>query len=439
MNTEKNKLEKQIEYLRARLAIAEDDVERLHHTIRDQNAELRSMRYELAAASRPPKKDENHLAPSASQSVQPIKAQGLGTPIRLSKKTILIVDCTLPKYDRSAGARSLHAYMRLFLAMGYDVAFLPGDFDAPQPYAAELEAMGVLLLAGSYYEQHWHLWVEQNAGYLIAAIIRHLEAARRFMRFIKENSHALILYFAINLELFQGQDNTSPEQALTYIVAHDADMVLLFDENQQHVLTERYGIKTALLPLYFYCDIPPRVTAYEETKGLLFVGAFSEKQNVDAVLWFIDEVLPLVRQALPGVPFSIVGANLPQDIRYRTDKNTLATENVTDEDLANYYRNCRVCVAPAIGNTGAKGKILEAMYYGVPLVSNRAGMAGLPGIEVVITPADSKEDFAAQVVQKYLNEREWQNDIGKYRTYLRNYAAFGKVEKMFRGILEGSL
>ena len=54
---------------------------------------------------------------------------------------------------------------------------------------------------------------------------------------------------------------------------------------------------------------------FAEREGLVFIGGFQHPPNTDAVLWYAKEILPLVREALPGAKTYIVGSKVPANIR----------------------------------------------------------------------------------------------------------------------------
>ncbi|HBU11254.1 MAG TPA: hypothetical protein DEB31_00505, partial [Clostridiales bacterium] len=321
MSTEKEKLLHEIEYLEARLLVAEDDAEKLHHALREKSDELSSVRSELLDAGHRHLRARHHKEPEASPG---------GMDFRLAKRTILVITNRLPAYDRSSRERSLHAYLRLFLAMGYDVALLAEDFTAAEPYMSGLLDMGVKALAGQRFEQGWHSWVEQNAAHICTVLVTNMEAARRFMRFIKKHVDVPALYFAEEQDEKQGGQTVEAqaiESAMERIMLHDADAVLLFGEGQE----KAYPAKTARIPLYFYYDIPARKTGFEQTNGLLFVGSFLRGRNEEGVRWFVKEVLPLVRQALPGVKLTAVGEGAPASLF--VEEGVVAAGHVPDASL----------------------------------------------------------------------------------------------------------
>jgi glycosyltransferase involved in cell wall biosynthesis len=135
---------------------------------------------------------------------------------------------------------------------------------------------------------------------------------------------------------------------------------------------------------------------------LIFVGGFSHDPNVDAVLHFCRDILPLIRNNKPDVHFTIVGSNPPDEIRLLENEAVKVTGYVP-RTTTYLHRSC-VSVAPLRYGAGMKGKIGEAMAHGVPVVTTSVGAEGMGLINrknAMI--ADSPQDFASAVLELLSN------------------------------------
>ena len=79
------------------------------------------------------------------------------------KPCLLMVDHYVPTYDQDAGSRTVFEYLKLFVKIGYDVKFIPDNFNRSEPYTTTLQQMGIEVLYGPWYAQHWKEWVLENA------------------------------------------------------------------------------------------------------------------------------------------------------------------------------------------------------------------------------------------------------------------------------------
>jgi glycosyltransferase involved in cell wall biosynthesis len=132
--------------------------------------------------------------------------------------------------------------------------------------------------------------------------------------------------------------------------------------------------------------------------GLIFVGGFRHRPNVDAMLFFCREVLPTILKTVPDARLSIVGSNPPPEIVSLSTDRVLVTGFVPS--TTPHLHASRVSVAPLRFGAGMKGKIGEAMAHGVPVVTTTVGAQGMGlqhGMNALI--ADGPLAFADAVVQ----------------------------------------
>lgn len=122
----------------------------------------------------------------------------------------------------------------------------------------------------------------------------------------------------------------------------------------------------------------PRTTRDARTPepGILFVGSLRFEPNVDAVSFFIQEVLPLIVEQIPAVTLEIVGRGPDTPIRpYITSERVRVSCDVAEVD--EYYARAAISVAPIRIGGGTRTKILESFAFGVPVVSTSFGCLGL--------------------------------------------------------------
>ncbi|HDZ78804.1 MAG TPA: glycosyltransferase [Gammaproteobacteria bacterium] len=131
---------------------------------------------------------------------------------------------------------------------------------------------------------------------------------------------------------------------------------------------------------------------------LIFVGNFSSNpSNTDAMAWFCHEVLPLVQKEVPGVHLQIVGNKPSDEVKTLTSKTVEVTGFVPE--TAPYLLASSVSICPLRFGAGLKGKIGEAMMYGLPVVTTTIGTQGMDvrhGENMMV--GDTPAEFAAGCV-----------------------------------------
>ena len=138
--------------------------------------------------------------------------------------------------------------------------------------------------------------------------------------------------------------------------------------------------------------------------GILFVGGFAHGPNIDAVNWFANEVYPIIREKNKNIDFYIVGSNAPEEIKQLNGNGMIFKGVVSDEELMELYSKCRIVVVPLRYGAGVKGKVVEAIYNGAPIVTTSVGAEGIAGVEDVLKIEDEAEAFANTVVDLYSDE-----------------------------------
>ncbi|HVX67010.1 MAG TPA: glycosyltransferase [Bryobacteraceae bacterium] len=130
---------------------------------------------------------------------------------------------------------------------------------------------------------------------------------------------------------------------------------------------------------------------------LVFVGSMDWLPNIDGMLWFVREVLPVIRQRRPACSLAIAGRMPPPKIQALATQLPGVRVTGTVPDVRPYLWGSAVSIVPLRIGGGTRLKIYEAMAAGVPVVSTTVGAEGLdvhPPADIRI--ADTAADFAGQ-------------------------------------------
>lgn len=109
---------------------------------------------------------------------------------------------------------------------------------------------------------------------------------------------------------------------------------------------------------------------------------------------------------------------------------------VSEEELAHLYGVCKLVVVPLRYGAGVKGKVIEALYYGAPVVATSIGAEGISGAEDVMAVWDTPREFADAVIRLYQDDEACGEMSRKTQVYIREHhsvdAAWSVVEEDFR-------
>lgn len=129
---------------------------------------------------------------------------------------------------------------------------------------------------------------------------------------------------------------------------------------------------------------------------LVFTGAMDYWANVDAVTWFVQDILPVLRQTWPQLLFYIVGRSPSPAVLALASNAVVVTGTVPD--VRPYLQHAAVVVAPLRVARGIQNKILEAMAMARPVVASQACVEAIdsrPGEELV--SAAKAADFVREI------------------------------------------
>ncbi|UHD14551.1 glycosyltransferase family 4 protein [Thiocapsa bogorovii] len=184
-----------------------------------------------------------------------------------------------------------------------------------------------------------------------------------------------------------------------------ADLTIAITEEEKHALLEEDpGLVVDVVPnVHRICTM---VAPASSRRDLFFIGGFQHTPNVDAVLFFVQNILPLVHAQQSDIRFNIVGSDMPDSI------HALASPLVNPvgyvPDVASWFENSRVFVSPLRHGAGMKGKIGQSLSYGLPVVTTHVGAEGMglvDGVDALI--ADDPTAFANAVLRLYTDDVLW--------------------------------
>ena len=173
-----------------------------------------------------------------------------------------------------------------------------------------------------------------------------------------------------------------------------------------------------------------------EENSLVFLGNYLHYPNVDAVLYFHTEIWPRIKKILPDLKFYVVGQSPPAELsRLSSDESITVTGTV--DDVVPYLKRGKVFICPVRLGGGFRGKILEAMALGRPVVSTRLGAEGIPasdGENIIL--ADSPDKFVKGIADLMGDTRLYQKIQANARKLMEEKYAWEKGVARLEAVLE---
>jgi len=187
-------------------------------------------------------------------------------------------------------------------------------------------------------------------------------------------------------------------------IADSFDLSIVVSSIDGRLLESKSGkAKIAVIPNGADTDLFSPLPLNDQEDNISFFGNMGYPPNIDAAIHFYRQIFPLIKKRLPRAKFLIVGRDPGEELlKLSSDPNIIATGYV--KDVVPYYQKSSIVVVPLRAGGGTRGKILEAMALGRPVVSTSLGAEGL---EVThkenIMIADRPEDFATITIQLLRN------------------------------------
>lgn len=335
-----------------------------------------------------------------------------------ARKRVLVVDASTPTPDQDSGSVRLLNIMRILRDLDCHVSFLPDNLARFDKYTALLQAEGIEALYHPFVASAPAFYRERGHEFDMVIVSRHYIAAHHLglirawapqatMVFDTVDLHYLREQRAVELDPrpeLERQMQATRKQELRLI--READVTVVVSEVERALLTkDAPGAKVEVLSNVH--PIAGRQADFAQRRDLLFVGGFQHPPNIDAVHWFVGEVLPLVRKELPDVRLHVVGSRMPDQIAALAEPGVEVHGYV--EQLEPLIEQARISVAPLRYGAGVKGKVNMAMSHGLPVVATPMAVEGIDarhGSDVLV--AESAQDFAAHVIRLYRDEALWQ-------------------------------
>jgi sugar transferase (PEP-CTERM/EpsH1 system associated) len=168
---------------------------------------------------------------------------------------------------------------------------------------------------------------------------------------------------------------------------------------------------------------------------IVFTGAMDYYANVDGMVWFTKEVLPLIKKEIPDAQFYIIGSNPTKEVIELSGNNGVTVTGYVPDTRA-YLRTATVAVVPLRIARGIQNKILEAMAMGIPVVATPQAFEGIeakPDRDLIL--GEDVEKIAKGVI-KLIKEVSLRKCLGNNaRRVIENNYCWAKNLEMLDSIL----
>lgn len=361
------------------------------------------------------------------------------------EQRILVLDYATPMQGMDAGSYAAIQEIKLMIALGFKVTFVPENLADMGKFTQQLQRLGVEVLLAPFYYSLQHV-LEQRLEEMDAVYITRYGVAKKYIDQIKESGKPVVfnnadLHFlrelraalANNAQEELDQALLTREEELD--VCRKADAILTYNSTEHAVISSHILKSDSMHITPWVLEPHEPGPGYKSREGIAFLGGYNHKPNVEAVEFMVNKVMPLLHSERPDIKFYVYGSKMPKEFE------AFETDNVVvkgfAETLDGVYHDHRIFVAPLLSGAGIKGKVLDAMAYSSPTVLTDVAAEGTGltnGINTLI--ANNAEEWVEAIIKLYDDEVLWNRFAENSLLLAKENYSFENGVKRFRQIFE---
>ncbi|WP_296806994.1 glycosyltransferase, partial [Thiocapsa sp.] len=362
------------------------------------------------------------------------------------RRRALVVDNYMVTPDRESGSVRMINLFRILQGLGFKVTFAAANLEAPEPYVADLQRIGVEVLYRPYVRRIRDHLASHGTGYDLVILSRADAAAATLDTARTHCTKARIVFDTVDLHFLrerrlaqlQGDRATlrvaERRKAQELDLMRRADLTFVVSEAERDILAaEAPDVQVHVVSnIHHVCG---SAKPYDARSGVLFIGAFAHPPNTDAVLFLCREIMPLLRERVPDIRLSVIGADPPREVLACAGPDIEIAGHVPDVEP--FFAGCRVSVAPLRYGAGVKGKINQSLAHGLPVVATRVAAEGMhlvDGESVLI--ADDAPAFAEAIARLDRDPVLWQQLSDGGIRVMEAHFGFAAAEQALREALD---
>ncbi len=365
-----------------------------------------------------------------------------------SASRVLVVDWIVPRPDRDSGSLRMAEVMRALRELGCHVTIAARDLSCEDGYHRFHERRGVEVVRRPHFDSLEEYLTRFGSRFDHVVVSRRDTAALCMPLVQRWCPNAKVIFDTVDLHfvreerihaLGEGKEaagELARRRALELEFVAGSDVTLVVSPEEKHLLEQLApGKDVRVLPNIN--EVRPLQADFSERDGVLFIGYFLHTPNVDGILWFMREILPILDGAGFTSPIHVIGSDAPSEIR------DLASDRVHVHgfvaDVEPFFARCRLSIAPLRVGAGVKGKISQSLALGLPCVTTSVGAEGtyiVDGRSGLV--ADDTELFARQVQRLHSDERLWMTLRDGGLQVARENFSLDRAKLVLGGLCRGS-
>jgi GT2 family glycosyltransferase/glycosyltransferase involved in cell wall biosynthesis len=366
-----------------------------------------------------------------------------------TRKLILVIDHYVPQPDQDAGSRSAMGIIDSLVDAGWVVKFWPHSRGYDEYYTPLLEKRGIEVLDNRAVGD-LTAWMKKNGEELDHVLAIRPDVAACAIPSLLESTGAFLSFYGVDLHFArmrrqakldgnpQGVIAADKMERLERRVWRNFDVVIYPSEEEAVVVREISPATDArgIVP-FFFDKYPPRLSPPQE-RTILFVAGFAHAPNVDAAKFLVENVLPDLQRKTGPLKIILAGSRPTAEVLALATTNVEVTGYISDASLEELYNRCRVAVAPLRFGAGVKGKVIEALSRGLPLVTTSIGAQGISGLAEIVPVHDDVSGIASALLSLLTDDAAWMAQSAAQMKFAQEFYSRDSMRKsVLRALNQG--
>jgi GT2 family glycosyltransferase len=340
-----------------------------------------------------------------------------------SDRVVFVVDDHIPTPDLDSGSLRMTRILLGLKELGYEPILAPQSPGRYDPWSEWFGQKGIQVMYRTPGPNGWECISPDYMALLLAGSIKVIILSRVGVAsaFFFPLTHALpdvpVIFDTVDLHGLREKREAelSGETKLLKLahrteqleigLMHASDVTLVVSSAEKELLARTHPEVNVAVVSNVHVPVDHK-EGTSNRSGIVFIGSFQHKPNADAIKWYLEQVDPLLRVTHPDVEVSIFGKNPPKDLV------RIAPPHVTfagyAKNLTEVYDPARVAIAPLRYGAGVKGKVGEALTWGVPVVTTSIGAEGMElSHQETAWISDDPQEFANGISKLLDNDELW--------------------------------
>ncbi len=297
----------------------------------------------------------------------------------------LVIDKTSPVGGRDAGSNAILSHIGSLRRLGYEVTFVPADMTPPSD-PTMLDCLGATICHAPWFASVEEV-LRRFEGDFDLVYLHRVEVAACYTGLVRRHlPQARLIYSVADLQHLSLQRQAAlqdrPELAAVahHVRVQELTAAWLADAVLTHSSAEAALLRPILPPGRVHLirwAIPPRpvTVPFVDRNGIAFIGSFGHPPNVDAAIWLVEAIMPLVWTQAPTIACVLAGSLMPESVRGLARPGVTVLGQVAK--LPDVFNKVRLTVAPLAFGAGVKGKVLDSLAAGIPCACTPVAAEGL--------------------------------------------------------------